>query len=439
MNKGEEDRKIAADLLKKGVKVDTVEDFLGKPPGIEPFNPATLDDTPPPPEPGIYFGMSDEKYHAIAALSNSGIKKLAASPMIFWADTPWLNAEKRRQIEEQEEEKAHHIFGKAYHCRIMEGASTYAQRYAVELDADDFPDCLESTAQIKAAIGQFEAEAFDRKGDSVGMKPVKPVSKVPDKMPDGSDYERAAVKADWIAQLIALDPQAQIFANLQSEHGKLHAGKTFLTADQHRELEIAALMVERDPEVRHAFKGGYAEVVLIWRCAKTGILMKAKVDYLKIKAMVDLKSIANKFERSIENAIRFEIASYKYNLQPTVYFEGAEAVRQLVRDRKAEIWIANDYLPGIEAKSIIEWTYRWASHCLPDEWLWVFQQKGRAPITRGVWFPRGVTLMMSKDIVAEAKRRFIKFSQAFGSGPWLDVKPIYTIADEEIPQSATDI
>lgn len=439
MNKGEEDRKIAADLLAKGVTVDTVEDFLGKPPGVEPFKPACLDGTPILPKPGIYFGMSDEEYHALPALSNSGIKKLAASPMIFWADTPWLNAEKRRQIEEQEDEKAHHVFGKAYHCRIMEGASAYAQRYAVELDAAEFPDCLESTAQIKAAIGRFEVEAFDKKCDSVGMKPVKPVSKVPDKMPDGSDYERAAVKADWIAQLLALDPQAQIFANLQSEHGKLHVGKTFLTADQHRELEIAALMVERDPEVRHAFKGGHAEVVLIWYCPKTGVPMKAKVDYLKIRTMVDLKSIANKFERSIENAIRFEIASYKYNLQPTVYFEGAEIVRQLVRGGSACVHFCDSNMPVDQMTQAAGWVHKWASHSLPDEWLWVFQQKGRAPITRGVWFPRGVVLMVSKDIVAEAKRRFIKFSQAFGTEPWLDVKPIYTIADEEIPQSATDI
>jgi hypothetical protein len=34
-------------------------------------------------------------------------------------------------------------------------------------------------------------------------------------------------------------------------------------------------MVERDPEVQHAFKGGYAEVVLIWYCEKTGVPMKA--------------------------------------------------------------------------------------------------------------------------------------------------------------------
>jgi hypothetical protein len=89
------------------------------------------------------------------------------------------------------------------------------------------------------------------------------------------------------------------------------------------------------PEVRHAFRDGYPEVVLIWHCPKTGVPMKARVDYLKLKAIVDLKSIANQRERSLENAIRFEIASYNYNVQPAVYSEGVEAVRKLVREGKA--------------------------------------------------------------------------------------------------------
>jgi hypothetical protein len=140
--------------------LSTVAEIIGD--GQEtprPFLAPCLEGTPPLPSPGIYFGMSDEEYHALPALSSHGIKKLAASPMIFWANTPWLNERKRKMIEEAKaEEKAHNVFGKAYHCRIMEGADVFAQRYAVELDPTDYPDCLESTDQIKAAIGKFTEE-----------------------------------------------------------------------------------------------------------------------------------------------------------------------------------------------------------------------------------------------------------------------------------------
>jgi hypothetical protein len=198
-------------------------------------------------------------------------------------------------------------------------------------------------------------------------------------------------------------------------------------------------MVERDPEVKHAFKGGYAEVTLIWYCPKTGVPMKARVDYLKVKAMVDLKSIGNQRERSIEQAIRFEIAGYHYNMQPRVYTEGAEVLRQLVREHGAKaVHVAEDYPHPVD--EVTTWALKWASHQGEDEWLWVFQQKGAAPITRGVFYPlAGTTNLVTADIVMSAKRRFRQFSETFGTDPWLDVKPIYTIADEEIPASATEI
>jgi hypothetical protein len=474
------DQETVERLRAQGVEAETVGNIMGDETSAAGsptarFVPPVLEGVPQLPAPGIYFGMSDEDYHALPALSASGIKKLAASPMIFWSDTAWLCERKRREVEEAKEggDKAHFIFGKAYHCRIMEGREAFASRFAVELDPADYPDALVSSEQIKAAIArhtqmqpvkpQGGKEALVRQllllagepvftddmkefldGEKVTVDAlktriglfeeeaqVKPVSKVPDTMPDtGEEYMRAAVKADWIAQLLELDPEAQIFDVIAEQHRAAHPGKVFLTPDQHAELEIAALMVERDPEIQHAFKGGHAEVTLIWYCPRTGVPMKARVDYLKIKALVDLKTVANMRQRSIEQAIRFEIAAYHYNIQPAVYFEGAQVVRRLILQDKAVI----DGTP-----EQVAWAKKWAIHRNPDEWLWVFQQKGNAPITRGVWFPRGTVKMVSDEIVMAAKKRFRQFAETFGTDPWLDVRPTYTIADEEIPLGATEI
>ena len=428
----------AEHLRAQGLEVETIGDILGATRApVTTFIPEALEGTPPLPAPGIYFGMDDATYHALPALSAHGIKKLAASPMLFWAGAQWLNPKKQA---EEKNVKPHFTFGKAYHCRIMEGKEAYEQRYAIALDPADWPDALESTDQIKAAIGKFQT-ADTRKTASEGdMVPVKPVAKVPDLMPDGSEYLRSAVKADWIAQLIELDPSALIFANMEREHRQNNAGKTFLTADQHAELEIAALMVERDPEIQHAFKGGHAEVVLIWECEETGVPLKCKVDYLKLKAMVDLKSISNQRERSIEQAIRWEIASYHYNVQPCLYVQGAKVVRQLIRDHGASVVYVMDLSTPPEISEKQSWALKWAQHREPDEWLWVFQVKGDAPITRGVWFPLGGTVnMITREIVSMAKRRFRKYSEEMGVSPWLDISPTYMIADEDIPNSACEI
>jgi hypothetical protein len=383
------------------------------------FTPTVLDKAPELPPPGIYFGMPEEEYHALPALSSHGVKYLASSPMLYWSRTQFISElARKREKERQEKERVHQVHGKAYHCRIMEGADAFHQRFAVELTEEDCEGALESTDQIKAAI------------NAAGEKPV---AKVPDQLPDGGgEYMRAAKKDDWIAQLLDLDPDVKILAVMNEQHRARHAGKQFVSAETYEQIEIAARMVEADPEVRHAFTGGHAEVVLIWFCPKTGVPCKARVDYLKLKAAVDLKTVANQQGRSIERAITNEIANYKYQIQPSFYSEGIEQVRKLVREGTAEISGRYGFDPT-------DWVKQWAAQdeC---EWLWVFQQKGDAPITRGVWYPlRGTTKSVTDDIVLKQKRRFRQFSETFGTDPWLDVAPIYDMADEDLPPWATEI
>jgi hypothetical protein len=282
-----------------------------KPKAAAPFVPAMLDGTPPLPAPGIYFGLDEELYHALPALSSHGIKDLAASPMLYWARSTWLSEGARKRKAEEDarpDKRVFRVIGKAYHCRILEGADEYAARFACELSPDDCKDALESADQIKAAIATF------------GQKPW---SKVPDELPDGTTtYERTARKEDWIRQLLLLETVEhrgfKVLSELQRQHREAHAGKAFIPWDAHEQIEIAAAMIEADPQAKHAVAGGYPEVTLIWHCAETGVPMKARVDRLKLKAAVDLKSLTVG-DMSIERAIGRAIASYKYNIQPSVY------------------------------------------------------------------------------------------------------------------------
>jgi hypothetical protein len=108
------------------------------------------------------------------------------------------------------------------------------------------------------------------------------------------------------------------------------------------------------------------------------------------------------------------------------------AVRRLIRDVGF-----GDCVHGTDEQA--EWAWKWA-HQTETEWLWVFQQKGDAPVTRGVFYPLGgTTKMLTDDIVLRMKRRFREFSETFGTDPWLDVRPVYDLADEDLPASATEI
>lgn len=403
MNQGE-----VIEKMKRDGKLETVAQVIGDEAAPPPaaFEPARREDYPTPPPPvGLHFGVPDEEYHAWPALSCSGIRKLASSPALYWATTPWLNPD----IEDEEEADWKNV-GKAYHARILEGKQAFHDRFAIALDKDSIPD-------LCVTIDDIRARLLD-----VHRMPTKKTGK----------------KEEFVAELLALEPDAPIWEECQRRHAEANAGKTLLSFEIVKKIEIAAAMIEKHPELSRVFASGYPEVSLVWNCKRTGVLMKARADWLKVKGIVDLKSYENKLQQSPENAIRKGIANNRYNLQPSVYFDGAQAVRELVREQGAKAV----FVHGAEGvrKDELAFAEKWAAHRQPDEWLWVFQQKGIAPITRGVTYPRaGVTKQISDEIVSRMKKRYREFSEEYGAEPWLDLAGIYDIADEDIPPWATEI
>ena len=377
----------------------TVEQILDEAPNVPgaAFNVPRLDSCPLRLQSGIYFDLPEADYHAQPALSCSGIKKLASSPMLFWATCAWLNAEI-----EPEEDKAWAIAGRAYHARILEGRDVFNQRFAVALNKADFDDLCVTVDDLKTRI------------TSLGEDP------------------KGKKKEDFVAQLLEIEPDAPIWENLVARHAEANEGKTMIGFDLVKKIEIAARMIEQHDELHEATTGGYPEVSLFWTCAKTGIPMKARVDYLKVDQMVDLKSYADKFERSPERAINAAIANNRYFIQPTVYWEGAEAVKRLIRSE------GSGHIHGTDEQR--QFALRWVASSEPPRWLWIFQLKGVAPITRGVFFLRDSALhLVSTEIIAAMKRRFMRSAEVFGCDPWLDVAHCYDLADEDIPQWASDI
>ena len=396
------------------------------------FDPPRREDCPPVPAPGIYFGMTDEQYFAIPCLSTSGIKKLAASPMLFWADS-WLNPKKVRV------DKGHFFVGHAYHVRLLEGSSAFASRYVLEIDRDDYPHAIEKTDEIKDAISKvmLPIQITTQKSQF-----HKPVTKVEEDDGQGGTRLRSAVKDDHIKQLLEINPDAPLWDNIVAKYVEAAGGRAQISKGLVEEIEIAAKMIESDPEVEPIARGGHAEVVLIWHCPLTGVPMKCKVDKLKVRRMVDLKTFANANDRSIDNAIHQAIANNKYGLQPTVYFEGAQEVRKLVRAHGVSaIHVLNaENWPPEHHEELEAWALKWASHREQDEWTWIFQMKGPAPITRAIDFAYNcATKQIFDEVIRRAKVRFVECATIYGVDPWLDLAPRRILADEDLPNYATEI
>jgi hypothetical protein len=401
-----------------GVMAETVGDILdgdwSAHKVADPVQAPRLPGQPEWPGEGIFFGMPEADYHAIHAFSNSGIKVFAASPADYWEDSV-LNPDR-----EERGRKDYFDFGNAIHCLVLEGEEVYANRYVIGLEKPK--DVLENADQIKARIAELGH---------------KPCSKGYD------DISRSAKKEDWINQLLDLDPEAQIWDRIKATFDAEHEGAEVITHKIDRRVRIAAKMILGQADIAENFRDGYPEVSIFWHCPATGCPLKARIDFLKLDRIVDLKSYSGKSGRPVDQAILREIASYYYNIQQVVYIEAVEAAKALIREKGEYAIHSNMNTPGLlspDARSyIVEWCFKWAKRPEPD-YLLVLQKSTKAPVTRGKLMPResmgvyGVT----KRRVEELKRAFIAHCEVYGCEQWLDIQPITEIDDLDLPIWSTE-
>lgn len=352
--------------------------------------------------PGIHFGLSEDDYFSVPALSASGVKNLRMSPLDFWARSRWLNP--AYEDDNEEPDSFVRILGKAYHKRILEGAEAFAWCYAAAFNPDDHKGALDGADDIKEALRKHK-EA-------------------------GANVKLSGKKADMIANLLELEPTAKILDVLQEIYEQDHEGKTFLPQKYLDKIELAAAMIEKDPQLSKAFIGGMAEVSIFWVCPTIGVPCKARLDYLKPKAIVDLKTFANKNGYPLGRAIDRELGYNRYPIQSAWYYDASDQIAALVKDGLVfnfdESWAgttegAYQYLRAL--KEGYDKTF-----------LYVFQQKGVAPVAIGRTFGRSLTNCQLAQAQCEAaKQTYRQCADAFGADPWLVPQPISAFDDATIP------
>jgi len=341
---------------------------------------------------GVFFGLDEAVYHAQERLSASGIKNMVVSPLNFWAES-WLNP--RRRLNEEADWA---IFGKAQHKRLCEGKEAFQKAYAPEIHPQDFPDALVKHEQLKAECLRVGA----------------PVSGTKE------------VLADRLRQFGCQN----IWEDIQRSYADTHKGKVLIPRDMVFDIEISAAIAEKDPVISKCFKGGEAEVSVFWteeieKDDGSGeiisIRMKSRFDVLKPKAIVDVKTYGNTAGKSIKRAITYEIAARKYGIQTAVYYDAFDNCQRLIRENKV-------YNPPRESwlKQVAETT--------DVQFVYVFMQKGPAPVITGWIMPRHLGLIsVAKTDVRMAQQKFHDCLATFGADPWVISTPLEMLGDGDIP------
>lgn len=343
-------------------------------------------------QPGIYFGMTDDEYHAIPLISASHIKNLLISPMDFWARS-WMNPWR-----EEEEESDAKIIGKAYHKRILEGVAAFDAEYAETFTPEAGVTYLETIDDMKQVLAE----------NNIALK-------------------SAARKPDYVAAVLGLGQGHLILDNAKAAHAEANTGKTLLSAQIVHRIHLAAAMIENHPSLKTYFVGGYPEVTIIWFDEEFQIMVKSRIDYLKIKATNDLKTFANQMGKSIEKAVYNEIANRKYFIQAWLYLRAVEAARKMVAEGK----IVNKGAIAINE----EWLKAFAEYKGDTTFNFVMQQKGVAPVAVGGTFhPSELEKMQVGTFVNDAVQTFKINEAKYGSDPWVDDREPILLLEAQFPQ-----
>lgn len=341
--------------------------------------------------PGIYFGLPAAEYHADESFSASGVKNLLVSPLTFWTRS---NMNPRRKDEPTPAMK----FGSACDVMIVEGPEAFNEAYAVRPRIEDHPDAIDGAEALRARC----AELGLKKGGSI---------------------------AELCVRILEADPAAELWPCMLGEWRNGLSGQEEISGDWYADIVNRAQIVRNHSEVKRAFSGGYPQVSIFW-VADNGIPMKARVDYLKTKIGLDLKTFSNSLDKPLSVAVAHAMAFQKHGIQAAVYMEGIERAKTLIR-----LGNPTPVFGEVDGNWIDAFVER-EEH----QFGFIFVESGDVPNVLGRRFRKympngGLSLAFSSADAAyrAALAIYADCLKRHGTAPWIETEPMRDFEDEEFP------
>lgn len=319
-------------------------------------------------EDGIYFGLNEDVYHGLPHLGSGDVKTLYSSPSDYWWESHM------NPLRVVETESFARFFGKALHHCILYGVASFDQNYV-------------------GLTGET--------GDSVSAEALK----------------------GWIRE------QGGSPAKLKDDNFRMvrDVFKTnLLTEETYDAIRVASQMILKNPNLAAAFVGGWPEVSIVWH--EGDVPCKARLDYFKKRAIVDLKSFRSKERiQTLDRMVLQDLFSYRYDIQVAHYQNGRTAARQLFKDGRvfAELGAVK---PSDE----------WLSAALEPEhvgWVFCFFKADRMPISKSYQIPWGSPAHNSGIIaVKTALDAYRDNLNRFGTDAWVVTDEPYNVDEEDMPK-----
>lgn len=336
---------------------------------------------------GIYVTLPEEAYHADPALGSTSIKSLVDNAPDFWWES-WMNPAK-----EPETETPAKLFGRAVHKCVLEGRSAFEAEYAPTPTPDEYEGCLRTADDIRAFLKE--------RGQPVG-----------------GDKKALVDRAYGIADCPVLFDK--VLETFEQEKRKP------LKRDDFARILAASSFIRANKHLRNAFEGGYPEVSVFWTSA-AGIRFKARFDYLKMRAIADLKSIRNPLNKPFRRVCQERVASLDYTISAEHYMEGRRQMSRLLKAGKV-------FNAPEDNRDFMPWLINVANN-QDFAFVLVFWQAEGAPISTGFTLSPGNPLLSyARANIGKAIRNYCLFMEEFGTdAAWVPSEPLSELDETDLP------
>lgn len=283
-------------------------------------------------ENGVYFRLPEDEYHALERFSASHACNMLVSPGTFWAES-WMNPD--REPDEETEAK---IVGSAYHVARFE-PERLDELYVSQPDPEDYPDALMTGTAIEAELA------------ALGLPKTKAGEKVLDKA----------------MRLKEAGYGGHIWPLVMDEWEETRGDRQAIKPKVWREIKRDMERLRGNAEMLPFLTDGQAEVSILWT-DKAGVKWKARIDWLKVRHIVDLKTFDNSRRANLDACIADAIRFNRYYVKAAVYWRAAELVRTGdLPIKKIQNQAQKDLIEAIRASED------------PFEFWWIFQEKKGVP------------------------------------------------------------
>jgi hypothetical protein len=333
--------------------------------------------------PGIYFGMSEDEYHADDAIGSTSLRELYIDPPEYWWHSP-MNPNRPASTT-----ASHLTFGKAIHKLVLEGRQSFEAAYVRH---DDDPEIFETGVEMADYLVANGHKAPQKLADRwAAIKEVYPAAR-------------------WRQEIVEAAEAA---------------GKEIVKPDDYARMLIASKMITANPKFAPAFEGGAPEVSIFWESTIRGITIrqKARIDYLKIAAEVDLKSIRNPLDIPFKEACRRRFSNHRHDLQAAHYLEARRQIGELFASGAPIVGDVD-----------MEWLEKVADYTGACNFVLIYFQAEGAPLTHSIVVAGNSELRaLADDDRLYALDRYASYFETFGKEVWLNLDSQEIAAKEDLP------